>query len=139
MKLSSMLSGTAALLPFALVAQAQGLGDAQRGAQYSISARSAIVSRPGRTSLVPACTASLGARPAACGYAYSPAMKNADVTWNDNTLSKYLTDPKAFIPGDKMPSWASRIQASSGTCLPICIKQPNNATWGTLELDEPRS
>ena len=64
-------------------------------------------------------------------------MKNADVTWNDNTLSKYLTDPKAFIPGDKMPSWASRIQASSGTCLPICIKQPNKATWGTLELDEP--
>ena len=59
-------------------------------------------------------------------------MKNADVTWNDNTLSKYLTDPKAFIPGDKMPSWASRIQASSGTCLPICIKQPNNATWGHL-------
>ena len=37
------------------------------------------------------------------GYAYSPAMKNADVTWNDNTLSKYLTDPKAFIAGDKMP------------------------------------
>ena len=37
------------------------------------------------------------------GYAYSPAMKNADVTWNDNTLSKYLTDPKAFIPRDKMP------------------------------------
>jgi cytochrome c len=36
------------------------------------------------------------------GYAYSPAMKNADVTWDDDTLSKYLTDPKAFIPGDKM-------------------------------------
>ena len=33
MKLSSMLSGTAALLPFALVAQAQGPGDAPRGAQ----------------------------------------------------------------------------------------------------------
>ena len=36
------------------------------------------------------------------GYAYSPAMKNANVTWNDDTLSKYLVDPKAFIPGDKM-------------------------------------
>jgi cytochrome c len=36
------------------------------------------------------------------GYAYSPAMKNANVTWNDDTLSKYLSDPKAFIPGDKM-------------------------------------
>lgn len=37
------------------------------------------------------------------GYAYSPAMKNANVTWSDDTLSKYLSDPKAFIPGDKMP------------------------------------
>ena len=36
------------------------------------------------------------------GYAYSPAMKNANVTWSDDTLSKYLADPKAFIPGDKM-------------------------------------
>jgi glycosyltransferase involved in cell wall biosynthesis len=36
------------------------------------------------------------------GYAYSPAMKNANVTWTDDTLSKYLSDPKAFIPGDKM-------------------------------------
>jgi cytochrome c len=22
--------------------------------------------------------------------------------WSDDTLSKYLSDPKAFIPGDKM-------------------------------------
>jgi len=29
-------------------------------------------------------------------------MKNSNVTWNNDTLSKYLTDPKAFIPGDKM-------------------------------------
>jgi cytochrome c len=36
------------------------------------------------------------------GYSYSPAMKNSNVTWNNDTLSKYLTDPKAFIPGDKM-------------------------------------
>ena len=29
-------------------------------------------------------------------------MKNSNETWNNDTLSKYLTDPKAFIPGDKM-------------------------------------
>jgi hypothetical protein len=29
-------------------------------------------------------------------------MKNANVTWSDDTLSKYLAHPKAFIPGDKM-------------------------------------
>ena len=36
------------------------------------------------------------------GYAYSPAMKNANVTSGDDTLSKYLVDPKVFIRGDKM-------------------------------------
>lgn len=36
------------------------------------------------------------------GYNYSEAMKNAGVVWDDGTLSKYLRDPKGFIPGDKM-------------------------------------
>lgn len=36
------------------------------------------------------------------GYNYSDAMKSANVTWGDDTLFKYLADPKAFVPGDKM-------------------------------------
>lgn len=36
------------------------------------------------------------------GYNYSPAMKAANVTWGEDTLFKYLADPKAFVPGDKM-------------------------------------
>ena len=36
------------------------------------------------------------------GFAYSPAMKNAGVTWNDETLAKYLADPKGFVAGNKM-------------------------------------
>jgi len=138
MKLSSMLSGTAALLPFALVAQAPGPGDAQRGAQVFNQCKICHSLKAGKNLVDPSLHGVIGRKAGSVpGYAYSPAMKNADVTWNDNTLNKYLTDPKAFIPGTRCRSWASRIQASSGTWLPICIKQPNNATWGTLELDEP--
>ena len=36
------------------------------------------------------------------GFKYSEAMKNANVTWSDETLDKYLTDPKAFVPGNRM-------------------------------------
>lgn len=36
------------------------------------------------------------------GFAYSPAMKNADITWDETTLDKYLTDPKALVVGNKM-------------------------------------
>ena len=37
------------------------------------------------------------------GYNYSPAMKAAGITWSEDTLFKYLTAPKAFVPGNKMP------------------------------------
>jgi len=33
---------------------------------------------------------------------YSPAMKKADVTWTEENLSKYLADPKGFVPGNRM-------------------------------------
>jgi cytochrome c len=36
------------------------------------------------------------------GFSYSDAMKNSGITWNEGTLSKYLKDPKGFIPGNKM-------------------------------------
>jgi cytochrome c len=51
------------------------------------------------------------------GYAYSPAMKNANVTWNDDTLSKYLSDPTAFIPGDKMVFTGIKNPSSLGDLL----------------------
>ncbi|SVB48615.1 uncharacterized protein METZ01_LOCUS201469 [marine metagenome] len=36
------------------------------------------------------------------GFKYSKAMKTAAVTWNVDTLTQYLSNPKAFIPGNKM-------------------------------------
>jgi cytochrome c len=36
------------------------------------------------------------------GYAYSAALKNANLTWNATTLDRWLTDPPAYIPGVNM-------------------------------------
>ncbi len=36
------------------------------------------------------------------GFTYSSAMKEANVTWNAESIDKYLTDPKKFVPGNKM-------------------------------------
>jgi len=103
MKLSNILSGTAALL-FTLVAQAEGPGDAQRGAQVFNQCKICHSLEAGKNMVGPSLHGLIGRKAGSVpGYAYSPAMKNADVTWDDDTLSKYLTDPKAFIPGDKMP------------------------------------
>src|SRR5882757_8249641 len=35
-------------------------------------------------------------------YTYSAALRNASVTWDAQTLEKWLTDPPAFIPGVNM-------------------------------------
>ncbi len=35
-------------------------------------------------------------------YSYSDANKNSGITWNEETFEKYITDPRAMIPGTKM-------------------------------------
>jgi cytochrome c len=35
-------------------------------------------------------------------YTYSKALKATDFVWNDETLDKWLTNPQAFVPGQKM-------------------------------------
>lgn len=37
------------------------------------------------------------------GYNYSPAMKQANITWDPRTLDRYLEDPAKIVPGNKMP------------------------------------
>lgn len=36
------------------------------------------------------------------GYDYSPALKHSGVRWTSANLNRWLTDPQAFIPGQKM-------------------------------------
>jgi cytochrome c len=38
------------------------------------------------------------------GYAYSPALKNADIVWNEETIAKLFDHgPDVVVPGTKMP------------------------------------
>lgn len=36
------------------------------------------------------------------GYNYTPANKNANITWDDATFREYIVDPRGKIPGTKM-------------------------------------
>ena len=36
------------------------------------------------------------------GYSYSNALKASSVVWTEATLSKWLSNPEKFIPGQKM-------------------------------------
>lgn len=35
-------------------------------------------------------------------FKYSKAVKGSDVVWGEQTLDKWLTNPQAFIPGQRM-------------------------------------
>ena len=37
------------------------------------------------------------------GFAYSDARKDSGITWDEETLSAYLEDPRGYIPGNRMP------------------------------------
>ena len=37
------------------------------------------------------------------GFKYSKAMKESGITWNETTLRAFLSNPKKYIPGNKMP------------------------------------
>jgi cytochrome c len=36
------------------------------------------------------------------GYSYSPANKNSNLTWNEETLEPYLANPQSVVKGTKM-------------------------------------
>jgi cytochrome c len=36
------------------------------------------------------------------GFGYSDALKNAHITWDADSLEKWLTDPESVVPGNTM-------------------------------------
>ena len=39
---------------------------------------------------------------AAPDYAYSPALQRSGLTWNAETLDRWLTNPEGLVPGQRM-------------------------------------
>ena len=59
---------------------------------------------PGAKNMVGPVLNGVVGRPAGtyAGYSYSDANKNSGITWDEATLTVYLHDPKAKVPGTKM-------------------------------------
>jgi len=36
-------------------------------------------------------------------FRYSPAMKRSGINWTPETLDKFITDPQAMVPANRMP------------------------------------
>ncbi|HEU5016601.1 MAG TPA: cytochrome c family protein [Pseudolabrys sp.] len=78
-------------------------GDAQKGKQAFAQCSACHSLQAGQNRVGPTLHGLFGRKAGTVtGYNYSAAMKRADVVWNEETLKKYLSDPKSFIPGNKM-------------------------------------
>jgi len=97
--LSMMLAFTMAV--GAGVAHADG--DAANGEKIFAKCKACHTVEAGKNKVGPSLAGVVGRKAGmAPGFNYSDAMKNAGLTWDEATLSTYLTNPRKLVPGTKM-------------------------------------
>jgi cytochrome c len=83
--------------------QAQAAGDAAKGKKVFAKCMACHTTEAGKNKVGPSLHGIIGRKSGSIeGFSYSDAMKNANLTWDEATLDKYLTNPKAEVPGNKM-------------------------------------
>ena len=95
---------TVAALALAAAAPAAAESDSEAGKRAFRACQACHSLAPGRHMTGPSLARLFGRR--AGGVAdfprYSPAMRQADVEWNEQTLDKFLADPQSFVRGNWM-------------------------------------
>ena len=79
-------------------------GDATAG-QTVFNSRCATchTTEPGVNKIGPSLAGIVGSKSGTVpGFDFSPAMKNADITWDEANLDKYLANPTGVVHGTKM-------------------------------------
>ena len=104
---------TDAIIPLVAVAAAMGAmlaassagaaGDATVGKQVFARCAACHSTTPGDNKVGPSLAGVLGRKSGAePDYNYSPALKAANITWDEHTLDQFLTNPAADVHGTKM-------------------------------------
>jgi nitrite reductase (NO-forming) len=79
-------------------------GDAIAGRQVFKKCQACHSLEPGKTILGPSLAGIVGRKSGAdANFTYSPAMKQAALTWDGATLDAYLMDPQKIVAGNRMP------------------------------------
>ena len=99
--LAALLTAGAAL--FVLAHATPARADAANG-KTAFSACAACHSATGSEGLGPHLNGVLGRKAGSVsGFNYSPALKRANIVWDDKTLAAFLADPQSAVPGNRMP------------------------------------
>lgn len=89
-------------------------GDAAAGKTVSVKCMVCHTFEAGKNKIGPSLAGVVGRKSGSIAdFAYSPAMKGSNLTWDAATLDRYLANPRTVVPGTKMifpglPSAADR-------------------------------
>ena len=87
----------------AILSKAEAAGNAAAGEQVFARCMVCHSTKAGENKIGPSLAGVVGRKSgSAPGYDYSPALKAAGITWDEQELDKYLTNPPADVHGTKM-------------------------------------
>ena len=55
-------------------------------------------------------------------FRYSPAMKRSGIVWTPETLEKFIGDPQAMVPGNRMPYAGMSIPGDRADLIAFLMK-----------------
>jgi cytochrome c len=89
------------LLVSAMPAQAQNAAEGQK--RFTVCKACHSVEVNGRHGIGPNLHGVFGAKAGTKeGFAFSPQMKDSNIVWDEENMTKYVMNPRTFIPGNKM-------------------------------------
>ena len=94
------------LLSGAALAQ-DGVDPEEAQLAFNNHCRTCHTTREGDNRLGPSLHNIIGRKAGAVpGFAYSSAMQNAGITWDEQTLDRYIENPEAVVPGNNMKPYS---------------------------------
>ncbi|CCQ75562.1 cytochrome c family protein [Magnetospira sp. QH-2] len=104
MKLTKTLTlGLAAFATVLALGGTADAGDAKKGKKVFKKCKACHDMKPGKNKVGPSLHGVIGRASATVEkFKYSDAMKAAGLTWDKETITSYLKDPKGFVPKNKM-------------------------------------
>ena len=101
---SLRINSLAAFIAFAMASSAAlAEGDAAKGEKVFKKCKTCHLVDEEKNKIGPHLVGIIGrASGAVDGFKYSDALKEAGITWDEETIAAYIADPKGYIKGNKM-------------------------------------